>query len=277
MDEIKMREAITEKTKAVISVSLLGKPARMAILRNTLSFYNNIYLFEDAAQALGAFATDYTTTMFDKTCRYKKIGTCSDIASFSFQESKTITTLGEGGMIVTDNDRLADLCRHIRNHGNTYGVLEMNQPCTNARMTEAQATFGRVQLTKMDEFIHIQRRNAQVLFEYLKEPLRPIYTETDSIYYLIPFILDGKIPRSVFIEKCKEAGINEGVPGQSIGYYKKLVYDNPIFQQYKPKGGCPNAEWARDNVILFDIHRWNKTPADMAKCAIVLNQITKNL
>ena len=292
MDELQVEDSITRKTKAILSVSLLGKPARMSILQSIANDYH-LTLVEDAAQALGTRSDLDQGAWRGNSALPSHIGTVSDIATFSFQESKSITSGGEGGMIATDSDELADLCRHIRNHGNTYGTLEMTQPCTNARMTEMQAAFGRVQLTKLDEFILIQRKNAQVLFDNLKQPLIPVYTEMDSTYYLIPYYIDPdgvtkftdmipsyavqyKMSRDEFIEKCRQAGVSKGIPGQNIGYYKKLVYDNPIFQKYKPKHGCMNAEWARDNILLFDVHRWNKTPEDMVKTAEVINKITQD-
>jgi perosamine synthetase len=270
MDEELVEEYITGNTRAILSVSLLGRPANMDVL-SEIAEDNKLWLVEDAAQSLGA-KSSWTGCSGLRGSR--KIGSCGDLGTFSFQESKSITTLGEGGMIVTDNDKLANLCRHVRNHGNCYGDTIMNQTCTNARLTEAAAAFGRVQLSKLDGFIKSQRENAQIIFDTLEEPLIPIYESMDSTYYIIPYVLDGGLNRDKFIEKCKEAGVSKGVPGQNIGYYKKVMYDNPILQPYASK--CENAEWVRDNVLLLDVHRW-KTQEQVKQFAVTMNQCLKNL
>lgn len=57
-----------------------------------------------------------------------------------------------------------------------------------------------------------------------------------------------------------KAGISRGIPGQNIGYYKRLVSEVSIFRShYQKKPYLPNAEWARDNVLLFDVHRWHRS------------------
>lgn len=270
IDETKVQEAITKRTRAIVPVSLLGMPCNMSALRN-IADDEGLLIVEDAAQALGA------------KWQNRNIGAWGELATFSLQESKTITSFGEGGMIVTDDDVRADLCRHIRNHGNTYGSIRMPVSCTNARMTEVQAAFGREQLRKLNIFIKIQQVNAGVLCEELDFPLQSLYPgeiRDWSTYYLVPMMLglpdygQHKLTRDEFMKKCEETGISKGLPGQNIGYYKRLICDSPVFQRCV-KSKMPNAEWAVKNILLFDIHRWNKTPDDMLEYAKIMNSFFK--
>lgn len=261
IDPALIEQAITRKTKAIIAVSLFGMPAPMEEIMEIAEKYK-IFVLEDSAQSLGASIGD------------KKIGTWGNAGSFSFQDSKQITTLGEGGLIVTDNDILAEKCRNIRNHGNVYGNLT-DIVSTNARMCEANATFGRVQLQKLDYFNKIQIENAKYFCKHIKSPLLNSYKNIpDShhpIYLLLPAIIDHPHPtefRQKLIDYLTKKGISKGVPGQNVGYYKSLIYENKIFRPYMP---LKNAEYARDHLILFDIHRWH-TKEEVVQYVKVINE-----
>jgi len=246
IDPFQIEDAITKCTKAILPVSLCGMPVAMPQIMS-IAQDHDLPVLEDAAQSLGASIGNY------------KIGSFGNLASFSFQETKSLTTLGEGGMIVTDDDELAEKCRHIRNHGNVYGDNENFKEdlvCTNLRMTEAAAAFGRVQLSKLDMFNKTQIENAEYFLSHLPRPLSPVYRKSAQIHpiYLLMPVIANDVNRDDFIEYLKEKNISKGVPGQNVGYYKSLIYDAPIFHPYYRV--CLNAEWARDNVMVFDIHRW---------------------
>jgi len=271
LNKFRVEDAVTRKTKAIIPVSLLGKPCDIPHERLNGNFSNpEIPVIEDSAQALGSV---------DK--KGKKVGSRATLSTFSFQETKNISTLGEGGVITTNDDSLADKCRHIRNHGNLYGPHRYNIVCTNQRLTEAAAAFGRVQLSKLDEINKTIIENAEYFYrQVLDSPvisqiMRPVYyNKPDFInipYLLVPFFLHDDIDRNNLIGYLKGKGIGKGVPGQNVGYYKQLIYDLPIFKKYHPntssffhkKPQCPTAEAVIKKVILFDIHRWqDKTLID---------------
>lgn len=262
IDPDKIEEAITPKTRAIIPVSLCGMPCRMYAI-NEIAEDHNLFVLEDAAQALGS------------SINHQKIGTFGTCGSFSFQESKSISTLGEGGMIITNDVQIAERAKNHRNHGNQYGTLD-DVVCSNARLTEAQAAFGIVQLQKLEAFNKIHRRNSEVFLHRLKSPFRSAYSYIPNGYkqncYLIPIIAEG-VNREKFIAYLEEKGVSKKIPGQNIGYWKRLIYENKIFQS-NPRANLPyclNAEWARDNVLLIDIHRWNKTAWDMHKYAKIFN------
>lgn len=259
IDPDEIRKAITDKTRVILPVSLLGYPADMEKIWDIAMTYG-LYVVEDGAQALGA------------SINGKKIGTWGNLGSFSFQETKQISSLGEGGMLVTDDNVLAKFCKAIRNHGNLYGDFHPYTVCTNSRMTEAQAAFGKVQLTKLDAFNKVQIQNAEYFLSNLPKGLQPICEDglDGSIYLLIPTILSPNLNRDKFIQKLTDKGISKGVPGQNVGYYESLTYDAPIFSPYRKE--CPNAEWARDNVILFDIHRWGATVNTLEKALKIIEE-----
>lgn len=267
IDPKKIEDAITEDTRAIIPVDLLGYPCQIDRIMHIAHGHKHsrkILVVQDAAQALGA--------------SYKKatVGAHADVASYSLQESKTITSGGEGGMIVTNDDVIAEKCRNIRNHGNVYGG-DPEIICGNYRMTEMQAAFGRVQLKKLNHFNYIQKNNALYFLSHLPSCLAAVWPGTGyptccPSYYLIPTILStDRITRDEFVKKMTDMGISQGLPGQNVGYYKKLIYDNPIFYTFNDFGttpkkwDCPNAEWARDNLILWDIHRFYHTLEDTKK------------
>ena len=104
IDPNKIEEKITEKTKAILPVHIFGNPCDMVKINN-IAKKHNLFVIEDACQAVGSKIGD------------KMIGTLSDIACFSFFPTKNLGCAGDGGMIVTDDDNLATICRAYRVHG----------------------------------------------------------------------------------------------------------------------------------------------------------------
>lgn len=261
-----IEDAITPKTVGIIPVSLLGYPADMPNIME-IAEKHGLFVLEDAAQALGASIDG------------QKIGSYGTAGCFSFQETKQLTTLGEGGMIVTDEDIIAEKSRYIRNHGNAYGSPEgydSSVVCTNARMTEAQAAFGRVQLTKLDRFNKIQVENAEFFVSRLPfPPLREVYGRpmgVNPIYLLIPVVVSSTslLSRQEIVDCLKFKGVSQGVPGQNVGYYRSLLYEYPILKRYKRR--CFFAEETCPRLMLFDIHRWH-TLQEMEKYSKILNEM----
>jgi perosamine synthetase len=247
------------KIKAILPVSLMGYPADMNIICG-IGNDHEVCIIEDAAQALGAELLG------------KKIGGYGIAGSFSLQESKSVTSLGEGGMIVTDDSVLADKLYHIRNQGNVYGNITDEFVCTNARMTEAQAAFGRVQLSKVATFNTIQRRNAEYFLAHLPRELTPVYPypvaeQVKPSYLLIPVYAPDTETRNRIVNGLAKEGVSQGFPGQNVGYYKQLICEPTIMKRnrisFSSGKKCKNAIYARDHIIIFDIHRFNHTLDDM--------------
>jgi perosamine synthetase len=139
---------LTGNTKAIMPVHYAGQPADMKPLLE-IAHRHNIPVIEDAAEAHGA---DYLG---------KKAGSWSLAAMFSFTPTKNMTT-GEGGMVTTDDDDLAERLRLIRNHG-TIGPYEHSLVGYNYRMTDLQGALGCVQLRRLPDILTMKRANAQYL------------------------------------------------------------------------------------------------------------------
>ncbi len=147
---------ITDKTKAIVAVEVFGNPAGMSDLA-ALSTKYEIPLIEDACEGLGGRYLD------DPIGRYGRL------AVFGFYPNKQITT-GEGGMIVTDDDRIADLCRSLRNQGRPTdstvadeglgSCLSHERLGYNYRLSELHAALGVAQMRRLDELIEARQRVA---------------------------------------------------------------------------------------------------------------------
>lgn len=156
-----VRAAITPRTRAIIAVHLGGWPCEMSALSN-LAREHGLKLVEDCAQAIGA------------ECLGRLVGTFGDAAAFSFCQDKIITTGGEGGMLVLNDDAAWKRAWAYKDHGKGYDLVYHHPHSpgfrwlhesfgTNWRMTELQAVIGRLQLAKLPDWVATRRRNAAVL------------------------------------------------------------------------------------------------------------------
>lgn len=154
-----IKEKITPRTKAIICVHLAGWPCDMDPIIE-LAKKHNLIVIEDCAQAHGA--------------RYKgkPVGSLGHIAAFSFCQDKIISTAGEGGMLVTDDEEIFKKCWAFKDHGKSFDAVYHREHApgfrwlhesfgTNWRMTEIQAAIGRIQLRKLDGWVETRRANAE--------------------------------------------------------------------------------------------------------------------
>lgn len=152
IDTRRIEERITPKTKAILAVHLLGVPCDMDALNDIARRYG-LLLIEDACEALGG------------TWRGQKLGSLGTAGVFGFYPNKQMTT-GEGGMIVTPYPEVAALCRSLRNQGrHGHNGFAFERLGYNYRMSDIQASLGRVQLRRLDSFLEERRRVAE---RYLK-------------------------------------------------------------------------------------------------------------
>lgn len=172
---------ITPKTRAIIVVHHAGWPVDIEPIQQFCRD-NGLYLIEDCAQAHGA--------------RYKgqPVGSFADVAAFSFCQDKIMSTGGEGGMVVTDNEEYWRRMWSFNQHGKNYStVFHQQHPPgfrwlhesfgTNWRMTEMQAAIGLCQLAKLDEWVLCRRQNAAILDQGLAEVEGVITHTPGSDYY----------------------------------------------------------------------------------------------
>lgn len=216
IDTSKIEEKITPQTKVIIPVHEFGQAAKMDDIMNIAKKYN-LKIIEDAACALGAEFKD------------KKVGTFGKLGCFSFHPRKAITT-GEGGVIVTNDDKLAEKLRVLRNHGISYkdGKVDFIAAGLNYRMTDFQAALGLEQLIEIDNIIE-QRIEISNLYDAklssnskIKIPFK--YKNRKAIYQTYHIIISDKIDRDKLINKLKENGIETNLGAQALHcltYYKE--------------------------------------------------------
>jgi perosamine synthetase len=156
IDWTKIEARVTPRTKAIIPVHVYGYPCAIDKIME-IAKAHNLYVVEDVAEAHGA--------------RFKGrlAGTFGTAACFSFHGAKILTT-GEGGMIITNDDRLAASLRDMRGYSYAPGTYYLHNEITwNMRMSALEAALGLVQLERLEEIIGKKRRNAASYAEKLKE------------------------------------------------------------------------------------------------------------
>jgi perosamine synthetase len=201
MDVQEIEKKITLRTKVIMAVHIYGLPVDMTPLLALASKYN-LKVLEDAAEMIG------------QSYNGKACGSFGDISTFSFYSNKHITT-GEGGMIVTDNDDLAEQCRSLRNLCfKPESRFVHDRLGWNLRMTSMQAALGLAQLERLDEFIARKRRMGELYQELLGDlhgvQLPLISTNyAFNIYWVFGLILDEAINISAAdaMKRLTQAGV----------------------------------------------------------------------
>lgn len=227
-----IQKVITAKTRAIIVVHLAGWPCDMdAILE--LAKANNLFVIEDCAQAIGA--------------KYKglPVGSTGDVSIFSFCQDKIITTGGEGGMLVTNNEPVWRKAWSYKEHGkNIDKVLQANATPdfswlhdsigTNGRMTEMQAAIGRLQLKKLPAWLAQRRKNAQQLsecFEKIKafRVTKPDETIEHAYYKYYVFIKPDMLKPDWDRMRILNTIISKGIPcftGSCPEIYREKAFES---------------------------------------------------
>lgn len=219
LDPESVRRRITPRTKAVIPVHMNGYPMDMDRIMEVAGEHG-LVVIEDCSHAHGA---EY---------KGRKVGTIGHINIFSFQQKKNLS-LGEGGIVVTDNEELAEKARAFRSFGRVPLAY-------NYRMTELHAAIGRVRLAKLDEQNEQRIRNAEYLHRELEglpgiKPQRP-REGTKAVYYnyVVKYYEEELgVPRDRFVAAIEA----EGIP--KVHFYTP-VYRHHTFQIKDAYGkGCP--------------------------------------
>jgi len=247
LDPAAAKAAITPRTRAIIPVHFAGQPADMdAMMR--LARKHRLVVIEDAAHAHGARYGD------------RPAGSLGHLASFSFQSSKNLTC-GEGGIITTNDARLAGRCQSLHNCGRVPGGLwyEHHLISGNYRLGEFQGAVLNAQLDRLDAQTHTRDRNGRYLASRLAalpglHPQQRPAACTRHGYHLFMLRLDGEAfgaPRSAVIEALRA----EGIPC-SAGYGFSLP-QQPMFRRkaFGPylSGAAARLDYGRANVPTSDL------------------------
>ena len=217
MNVSQIEKKITNKTKAIMVVHIYGHPVEMNPVIKIAKKYN-LYIIEDAAEAIGA---EY---------KGRQCGSFGDVSCFSFYANKTITT-GEGGMVLTDNDKLAEKLKRLRNLGfvpqRRFYHEELGY---NFRMTNIQAAIGLAQLERIEEHINIKRRIGKLYTELLKDISclqLPIEKEwVKNIYWTYGIVLDEKTEMDA--EELGKELLEKGI--QTRPFFLGM-HEQPIFHK----------------------------------------------
>ena len=257
IDVEKVKDAITERTKAIIPVHLYGQPCDMKAIVD-LAEDHNLHVIEDACQAHGAeFAG-------------KKVGSFGTAGCFSFYPTKNMTT-GEGGMLTTNSKEIAKKARMLRNHGSSarymHEILGFNM-----RMTDISAAVGIEQLKKLHYFTKRRRENAEYLTQRLKRIrgiVTPVVKERRTHVfnqYTIRVVgegaegadgaegaegnggKEGVVNRDDLARMLTERGIEVGI------YYPTPVHKQPLYKKLGYKERYPISEKLSEEVLSLPVH-----------------------
>lgn len=264
IDVNKIEEAITERTKAIMPVHIFGTPADMDKINEIAKKYN-LYVIEDACQAIGAKYRD------------KMVGGLGDVACFSFFPTKNLGTYGDGGLITTNSDEIAAICRALKAHGSgVNGEIAFNllndikeeveeDKCTNdtvynpkkyynhlighnSRLDEIHAGILSVKLDYLDRWNNQRIENTKYFDENLKDTelkLMKLDENNKNVYHM--YIVQSE-NREELTKKLDEAGIGYGV------YYPVPLHLQKVYKDLGYKvGDLPNAEYLSTRTLAIPV------------------------
>jgi len=230
IDPKKVEAAVTPRTRAIIIVHLGGLPVDMDAIM-AIAKRHNLIVIEDAAHAHGAMY------------KGRKVGAIGHMGSFSFQSSKNLNS-GEGGIITSNDDTLAEACRSIHNCGRIAGGAwyEHHVISANYRLGEFAGAMLNAQFDRLDEQTRTRDENAKYLDAKLAKipgitPQLRTADCTRGAYHLYLFRYDASVygvPRAKYLEALSK----EGIP--AVGGYLIPLYKQPLFLQrrFGPYSAC---------------------------------------
>lgn len=264
IDVNKIEKAITERTKAIMPVHIFGTPADMDKINEIAKKYN-LYVIEDACQAIGAKYRD------------KMVGGLGDVACFSFFPTKNLGTYGDGGLITTNSDEIASICRALKAHGSgVNGEIAFNllndikeeveeDKCTNdtvynpkkyynylighnSRLDEIHAGILSIKLDYLDRWNNQRIENAKYFDKNLKDidlKLMKLDEKNKNVYHM--YIVQSE-NREELTKKLDEVGIGYGV------YYPVPLHLQKVYKDLGYKvGDLPNAEYLSTRTLAIPI------------------------
>lgn len=255
MDPDKVEKAIGPRTKAILAVEALGNPTHMDRYAS-IANKNEIHLIEDCCEALGT------------TYKGRKCGSFGRVGVFGFYPNKQITT-GEGGMIVTDDQNLADLCRSLRNQGRSMpselaqegssglGLwLSHERLGYNYRLSEIACALGVAQMRRLDEIIEARRRVASEYLDRLLGIPGIILPTIESGTSMSWFVFTVRLERGYTAEERDR--IIEGLRNHDVGcapYFPSIHLMPEYVRRFGyERGDFPIAESVSDRTIALPFH-----------------------
>ncbi len=251
-----IQAALTPNTRAIICVHLAGWPCDMdPILK--LANESGLKVIEDCAQAHGALY------------KGRPAGSMGDIAAFSFCQDKIITTGGEGGMVVTNDEQTYERAWSFKDHGKSYdAVFRRSHPPgfrwlhenfgTNWRMTEMQSAMGRVLLRKLPAWVETRRNNAAVLTSHFAQlPALRVTPPPEDVYHsyykYYVFVRPDHLTRGWDRDRIITAVSAEGIPCFS-GVCSEIYLEKAFEVSLRPPTRLPVAKELGEASLMFLVH-----------------------
>ena len=262
IDASKIESKITEKTKAVLPVEIFGNPAGVDKVCE-IAQKHNLAVIEDSCEALGS------------ALKGKKVGAFGTMSTFAFYPNKQITT-GEGGMILTDNDDLADMCVSLRNQGRGKGSswLSHERLGYNFRLSDINCALGIVQLSRIDEIKAKRKQVAKWYQEMLADderlivPAEPAGSDVSWFVFVVRVAEEFTAEQRDGIAKAMEER------GIQVANYFSPVHLQPFMVErfdYK-RGDFPITESVSERTIALPFYN-NLTEDEVAIVCSQLKEI----
>jgi Predicted pyridoxal phosphate-dependent enzyme apparently involved in regulation of cell wall biogenesis len=292
-------KVITPRTRAIIVVHLAGWPCDMDSILEVAG-QHGLKVIEDCAQSHGAIyysrrpgivsAVDQGAPIEREGIRFypRLAGSMGDMAAFSFCQDKIMTTGGEGGMLLTNDEALWEKAWAFKDHGKSYdavyhqqhpmGFRWLHESCgTNGRLTEMQAAIGRRQLGKLPEWVAIRCRNAMILTEAFShiEGLRvtcPPENIRHSYYKYYVFVRPECLKEGWDRDRIMNVVSADGVPcfsGSCSEVYLEKAFDG---EGLRPAERLPVAKELGETSLMFLVHP-TLTEKDMKIVAAIVGKV----
>lgn len=244
MDPARIEDKITDKTKAILPVEVFGNPAGIDQIC-AIADKHNLRVLEDSCEALGSELGG------------RKIGTFGKMSLFAFYPNKQMTT-GEGGIILTDDDDLAEMCISLRNQGRGRGGgwLAHERLGYNYRLSDINCALGIVQLSRIEEFVAKRQRVADMYHQLLKDESRLITPasppDSRMSWFVYVVRLNGDYTqdqRNTLLQKMLDRGI------QVSNYFPPVHLQPFIAEKYGCKvGDCPVTDAVVKSTVALPFH-----------------------
>lgn len=253
VDPSALAAQVTDRTAALVPVHLYGLPADMPAVM-AIAQRHGLAVLEDAAQAHGASVAGRPAGSFG-------------IGSFSFYATKNVTA-GEGGVVTTSDDTLAETLRLLRNQGmrNRYEYVRVGR---NLRLTDLQAAVAVPQLRRLRTTTQRRTDNAALLTEALADvpglELPQVPDDRHSAWHQYTVLLPAGVDRDRVVRGLEARGVVPGV------YYPQLVWQAPAYADHPGvvPGDTPRAAGVVSRCLSLPVHQ-RLTEADVLRCAETL-------
>ncbi len=286
IDPAKIEERITDRTRAILPVHILGLPVNMEPILS-IARKHNLVVVEDACQA---WLAEY---------QQQKCGLLGDLGCFSFQNSKHLPA-GEGGAVVGNNEELVNRCHAFHNCGRAHGLFQPQGPnpvrSTNCRMQEFQAVILMSQMKRLERDTQLRGQNAQYLTSRLQQipgiiSYKPNPGATRAVYHLYPFRYNeqafNQVPRHKFLDALSAEGIpcsagygpanKDGLIEEALnskGYQR--LFSKERLDRYRRENVLPQNDRLCSEAVWFTQNMLLGTRQDMDDIADAIEKLYEN-